>query len=364
MNCTGSIAMAAGIEEVPPIFAAEGTAAHQLCERCLQDGSDAAAHKGTKIQVGEWTFTVDAEMVEAVQLYLDVVREIAESSDEFETEQRMNMEALVPGVFGTGDVIAYRERDQRVTIVDFKYGKGVAVDVEGNEQLLTYAAGVVQRFHNRGVSAVDLLVVQPRAPHRDGSVRRWSTDLVGLYDHLNSLKEAEGIIAGGEATLNPGAWCKFCKAAGLCRALDRKVREIIMFDAEKKPFANWKEEEADIVMVKGWAAAREQFAHAEAMRGRVPPGAKLVAKKAFRKWKDEDAAVAALKGELDVTDLYEMKLLSPAQVEKLLPKKSKALVKDLAEAKSSGSVLAPLDDPRTAVDPSVSGFEAVDIEDR
>lgn len=138
-----------------------------------------------------------------------------------------------------------------------------------------------------------------------------------------------------------------------------------MLDAEKKPFADWKTEEADLTMVKGWAKAREEYAHAEAMRGRVPPGAKLVAKKAFRKWKDETEAAETLKTSgLDVTDIYEMKLLSPAQIEKMLPKKNKPILKDLAEAKSSGTVLAPLDDPRTAVDPSNSGFEAVEIEDR
>lgn len=397
LECPGSVRLSAGLHEAPSVFAAEGTAAHILAEICLQDGVNASHYKGAVVNVahdsaiqvvfggkanGVSVFPVDDEMVEAVQLYLDVANEIAEVSDEFETEQRMDMTELVDGVFGTGDVIAYARINKllsegklpdghtdtigRVTIVDLKYGKGVAVDVEQNEQLLTYAAGVAQRYHNRGVDEVELVVVQPRAPHRAGPVRRWTTDVVGLYEHVLRLQAGALAVDDEDAPLIPGPWCKFCKAAAICPALDGRVREIIMTDPEIKPFKDWREEEIDIAMVKGWAVRREEFAHSEALQGRLPPGSKLVGKRAYRQWNDPaEAAIALTAAGVRSDDIFETKVRSPAQIERVLPKKSKSLIGELAAAKSSGTVLAPMDDPRPSMNPDdVSGFDAVEIAER
>lgn len=389
VNCPGSIALARGIEESPSVFAAEGTAAHQLAEHCLSAGFDASRFHGWVVETrpkpgtaaihqgkadGVTSFEVDAGMVDAVQTYLDVVREIAEESDDFEIEQRMDITALVPGVFGTGDAIAYRSDLRRVTIVDYKHGQGVPVDVVENEQLLTYAAGVAQRYHNRGVDEVELIIVQPRAPHRDGPVRRWVTDALTLFEHVVALQVAADRIDNGDQTLNPGDWCKFCKAAPVCPAMADKVFNIIganIVDGEFFGMDDPATYDSDRLasalraapFVKNWLNSVEQFGHAEALRGRMPTGFKLVDKRAIRKWKDDDVAVEALQmlGVSD-DDLFETKLRSPAQVEKTIPKKSRDIVKDLAESKSSGTVLAPVDDPRPAVDPNDSrGFEAVEI---
>lgn len=385
LHCAGSVRLSEGIAETPSVFAAEGTAAHMLAERCLASGFDAARFKGwfvdtaakqsgLAIQQGgkasATRFLVDAEMVDGVQLYLDVAREIRDDSDEFAIEERMDISHLVPGVFGTGDVIAYAARHKgtgkrRVTIADLKYGKGVPVEAKDNEQLLTYVVGVVQRYHNRGVDEVELVIVQPRAPHRDGPVRRWKTDIVGLYEHVMALQAAAEAAAQPDAAFVTGDHCKFCKAAGLCAALRNKVKEITMTDPTIAPYQDWAKEAADIELVKGWAKRREEFAHSEALRTpdfAASIGAKLVGKRAIRKWKDEDSAVGKLRA-LGVSDddLYETSLRSPAQVEKALPKKERGVIDALAVKASSGTVLAPLNDPRPAVDPNdASGFEVME----
>jgi hypothetical protein len=390
MNCPGSVRMSEGITETPSPFAAEGTAAHMLAERCLSAGHDAVRFRGWLIDTAKGTFVagtlapdgktvfrVDDEMIDAVQLYLDVARGIADESDEFEIEERMDMSDLVAGVFGTGDAIAYRSQPtRRVTIADLKYGKGVAVDVEENEQLLTYAIGVAQRFHNRGVDEVELVVVQPRAPHIDGPVRRWTTDMVGLVEHVAALQSAAAEAAKPDAPLRSGDWCKFCKAAGICPELRSTVDRILgavrmngeileMADPTKIAFRDWKLEETELNLVKNFVKRREEFAHSEAMAGRMPPGAKLVGKRAVRKWRDETNAIDTLRlaGVAD-DDLFETSLRSPAQVEKSVPKKERGVIEELAIKTSSGTVLAPLSDPRPAVDPNdASGFDAVTIND-
>lgn len=370
MACAGSVRLCEGIEETPSVFAAEGTAAHELAEYCLQHGADADSRLGTIIAVKDQTFKVDREMADSVQLYLDVVREIADRSDEFEIETRMDMSALVPGVFGTGDAIAYVGKHhetglRRVTIADLKYGKGVAVDVEANEQAMTYAVGVVQRFHNRGVDEVELVIVQPRAPHRHGPVRRWVTDVVALYEHVMALQDAAKAASDPNASFVTGDHCKFCKAAGICTALRTRVMEIVMQDPAITPYRDWRIEEAELALVKGYAKRREEFAHSEALRKpefAASIGAKLVGKRPSRKFRDENEAVQTLQmlGVSD-DDIYETTVRSPAALEKLLPKKDRAAINALAIKVSSGTVLAPLDDPRPAVDPNdASGFEPME----
>jgi hypothetical protein len=49
----------------------------------------------------------------------------------------------------------------------------------------------------------------------------------------------------------------------------------------------------------------------------------------------------------------------------MLPKAKRTIIADLSKKESSGTVIAPLSDPRPPVDPhNASGFEAVEIEDR
>lgn len=388
MRCPGSIRMSQGVEEVASAFAAEGTAAHQLAEACLSGGFDAARFKDHNIDVkaadpyptrglkpdGKTVFKVDDEMVEAVQLYLDVCEEMRAEATDFEIEQRLDMSEIVDGVFGTGDAVAYYEQYGRVAICDLKYGKGVAVDVEENEQLLSYALGVAQRYHNRGVKEVELIIVQPRAPHSGGAVRRWKTDIVALYEHAMAMQAAAAQAKEDNAPLNAGEWCKFCKAAAFCAALREKALNIIgativdgeiksMSDPHKVLFKDWRQEQGEINLVKDWLKRREEYAHSEALAGRLPPNAKLVNKRAIRKWRDEDEATETLKlAGVPDDDIYEVSLRSPAQIEKSLSKKNKSILEPLVVKQSSGTVLAPLDDPRDAVKPEDAlGFTAYEM---
>ena len=64
---------------------------------------------------------------------------------------------------------------------------------------------------------------------------------------------------------------------------------------------------------------------------------------------DEDLAAKALAQDISLDEMYTKKLLSPAQAEKILKKAKKELPANQVVAISSGSTLAPVDDPRPAV---------------
>lgn len=76
LACPGSVRLTKDLPDQSSPYAALGSAAHDLCEKCLLDGSDAVSHMGEYISAKGEEFQVDAEMADAVQVYLDYVREI------------------------------------------------------------------------------------------------------------------------------------------------------------------------------------------------------------------------------------------------------------------------------------------------
>lgn len=375
LNCPGSVRLAAGLSSPPSVYALEGTAAHALAEHCLAHGYDADRFEGWAVDVREGSrtrfvqadepganmFPVTDEMVESVQVYLDLVRQFIRPGDEAEFEVRLDLSDIWPGMFGTADAVIYQPDTARLVVIDFKYGRGIPVEPRENTQMLYYALGAAWRAQNRGVDEVEIIVAQPRCPHPDGPVRRWTTDGMALLEYVGVLREKAAQTEAIDAPFKAGEWCRFCPASHLCPTLAAATFDAVevertndgsplLVEAEQMPPERIAAVLRDADMIETWLAAVRKFAHAEATQGRAVPGFKLVNKRAVRKWKDGDAARAALLLEhgLDEADvLQEPKMKSPAQVEKLFRgKAAKDALAPLWESVSSGTVLVPASDPR------------------
>ena len=57
-------------------------------------------------------------------------------------EQRLDFSNYVKDGFGTGDLVIVA--DNVIQVIDFKYGKGVAVSAERNPQMMLYALGALK----------------------------------------------------------------------------------------------------------------------------------------------------------------------------------------------------------------------------
>lgn len=407
--CPGSIRMSQGIENRGSVYADEGSAAHELAQHCYSTGFDADRFLGEFVNLdaadaaekvcdvshnGERSFKVDDEMADGVQTYLDLVRGIATTHGGMEVscEEFVDLSYLgVPGLDGgTADFAAYDPQDKVLELVDFKYGRGVAVDPQENKQLLCYALGAIRRFSNRGLAKLRLTVVQPRCPHPGGPVRTWEADVLDLLDFEAELRtraqktiEASQLfdLRQGHETdwralyLRAGEHCKFCPAGAACP--ERRGHMLKLAQAEFSAVgemtlpvvAELSGDQlsrllGDVDQIEDWCRRVKDHAHLEASHGRIPPGWKLVAKRATRKWKDEGNITWALEEVFGVTDVYQpMKLKSPAQIEPLMPGKNKAArakaLDQFVTKESSGSVLAPESDPRPAVQADASEFGEV-----
>lgn len=362
--CPGSVKMSEGLHAPTSRYAAEGTCAHSLADACLAHSLDADTYLDHKRTAEGHEFTVDSEMAEGVQLYLDTVRGDfdKESGDQLFSEQKFDLSTVYPGLWGTNDALIWKPQSRTLKVYDFKYGAGIPVEVKRNKQLMYYALGAVMTL-KLPVNTVEIHIVQPRCPHPDGPVRKEIMSAIDLLDFRSDLAMSAAATTKDGAPLKAGNHCRFCPAAGICPENAKKAHEAaaLVFEnvapvTPENPkgidYAKLGEALRLVPIVKAWAAAVDELAYAEAESGKTIPGYKLVEKRPTRQWKDiADAEQQLKKLGLGETQMYpEPVLKSPAQIEKVLGKKQFGKIEsDLVEKKSSGHALAPDTDKRPAV---------------
>lgn len=367
MNCPGSIKASEGIKPAPNKLAAQGTFAHGVAEACLRMEMDAADMIGHKGEVDGFTFVVDEEMADAIQVYLDVVRKAYKRGRKIFIEQKFDLAHINEHMFGTNDAAVYVPRSKKLIIFDYKHGSGVWVPAEDNPQLKYYALGAINELQKEGheVDVVELVIVQPRCRQGD-PVRRWETNVEQLHEFAEELKKAAEVALGENPPLKAGEHCKFCPATPTCKAIEQYTittakaefaaapKEITFIDPASLNEEQLGEVLRRAALLEDWLNSVRRYAHQQAERGTPPKGWKLVERRAIRKWRDEDEAIKTLLDKstgLDKEDIFVKKLKSPAQIEKLL-KDEFDLVKDQVVKESSGTVLAPESDQRPAITPS------------
>ena len=375
MNCPGSIRLIATMPWEPPAssYAEEGTAMHLAAEQWLNSDLEP-----------DWEFetfngiSLAPDCVEAVNDYRDtLLDDRAKYGGSLLVERKFNLDTLRPGMFGTNDACLVLCNDKVLRIYDFKGGAGVPVEVEGNPQLMYYGYGALLKYSGKyEIVALELVVVQPRCPHRDGPVRRWRVDLIDAFDWAQDLVEAANATDDPKAPLHAGDWCRWCPAAGSCKEHKKLAERQIDADfdvIEETPFPDPRlMDPAEIAallpklsIAEDWIRLVREFAHAEAEAGRVLPGFKLVPKRGRRQWIASDDLVVqrAIGLGLNKADCFTQKICSPNQLEKLLPKAKRADLTDLWNTVSSGTTLVPDGDARPEITTGAAQFEALPAPD-
>jgi hypothetical protein len=370
MECPGSVGLIRSTQKEMLLlgassYALEGTAMHRAGELWLSSGQE------PDWVLYQWEgIELDEEMADAVKLYVEVLRaDQANYGGELVVEKQFRLDRLREHMWGTNDALLIRCRDNVLRVYDFKGGRGIVVEVKGNRQLRYYAYGALLNLPGLNVEQVEIVIVQPRAKHPDGPVRRERIDVIDLYDWSMDLLRAAQATDDPNAPLHAGPWCRFCPAAGVCTEVRDWTAHQAALDFEVVPMPTLPDprvmtpEQIAAMLdrldyVEEYAGLVRAAAHAMAERGIVVPGRKLVMKRGKRHWIDDDRAVVASLHEAGVSDdkIFETKLRTPAALEKLLPKALRGIIAKLAQMVSSGTSLARLDDTRAAV--PAQGFAA------
>ena len=341
--CPGSVAL---VDTVPPkpssSYADEGTLLHDMAAKVLDTGANPYELIGSKY--AETVLTeelVEEKLIPALRA-LDEIDPLGEM--EYAVESRVGFGNFLPDVFGSTDLLG--RIGDRAIVLDWKFGDGVAVEVEENSQLLFYAAAAKRTADTawafEGAKEVELIIVQP--PY----VKRWVTDLARVDAFEQELAAAVKIAQAPDAPLASGDHCKWCAAKPVCPVMTGAVDRALKAKIEALPIDQISHYLEQVPLIEGFIKDLQQLAHGLLEEGQKVPGWKLVNKRATRQWTNEDKAVAFLT-QVGVEAWGEPKPLSPAQAEKVLKKAKIELPADLVVAVSTGSTLAPADDPRPEV---------------
>ncbi len=348
-SCPGSVAFIATLPTGDPgIYAAEGTVAHGWAEKALHGDS-----------VEDCPFE---EMRDAALEYRDEVLAVPHTA--LHVEQKFHLTHLHPDLFGTADCVLWDAPTRHLTVVDFKYGAGMAVDVRGNKQLRYYAVGAMLELGYKA-EQVTTMIVQPRCAHPDGRVRSQTYTPMELLEFCGDILEAVKAVEAPDAPLLPGDWCRasFCPAQALCPALKARAQieaKKVFSDAAPYDVAELAQTLAWLPILEGWITATREFAYNEAERGVVVPDWKIVAKRPVEHWRPGTTAETLAKTfGVPVADLVtEPELRSPAQVRKMVPGKNDAAraaaLAPYTEKISNGHALVHSSDKRDPVQQSAA----------
>lgn len=400
MLCPGKIVLEDGAPDTSNAYAAEGTAAHQVLTWALQEDRPAAAYLGRVIYLdgsgklcdpldSVYSFTVDDEMVENVQLCVDYVNDLRGDDGVVFADIRVNYSSYLDTpeetAWGTADVIV--ARGVELIVVDFKYGRGVEVSAERNPQMSLYALGALQAYQGlvADFERVRMAIVQPR-------VKRAPSEWDCSVEELETWGRSTARSAVASATLaaemfGDEEWektflrpaekaCKFCKAKATCPALRAEVAssvnpsgnapaspdefadlDVATSEALKGADEDWLSAALGKVdLIEDWCKAVRAEAERRLLAGQPVPGWKLVpGKKGARQWADAKAAEEALKSmRLKQEEMYDMRLISPTTAEKLHkagtigPRQWPRLQELITQSEGKPHV-APESDPRPAL---------------
>ncbi len=348
LNCSPSARLEQEFDDTESTAAAEGTAAHALCEHKLKK----ALKRRSKKPVSEYDCDeMDAYTDDYVGFVIEAVEEAKQTCADplVLIEQRLDFSCYVPEGFGTGDCVIVA--DGLLHIIDFKYGQGVLVEAEENPQMMLYALGALRLFDAiYDIKEIAMTIYQPRREN----ISTWTITVDDLLSWTeNVLKPKAELAFRGEGEYIPGSWCTFCKAAVKCRARAEAKLQLARYEFALPPLLTDTEIE-DILLklddLTKWANEIQAYAQDAAINhGKVWSGFKLVESTTKRKYTDEDAVIEAANA-AGYTDIFRKSLIPITEMEKLMGKKNfAAILGSLVEKPKGRPTLVPASDKRPAI---------------
>ncbi len=361
MNCAASIIVEKDLPNTSSAHADEGTAAHFLASESLEQGKDASDFLNRFISLNGgnayWNesagtrtgFSVDLEMIENVQKYIDAIRSQADGN-QLLVEQRLDFSEFIgaQNAFGTADAVVLT--DTEIQVHDLKYGR-LKVSADDNEQLKLYALGALNEYSWLGdFTQVRMVIHQPRAGGSSESVITveeliaFAAEAKSTVKHIVYLQDVLNIGDGAsideyKEAFNPGEkQCQWCKAKGTCLALAKHALETIIGDFDdvnevdleaefQTAAANVQSAQNDLLgkfyaaapLIKTWMDAVAREVASKLNLGEQVTGFKLVqGRQGNRAWADVEEAEQLLKSmRLKTEQMYDLKLISPTAAESL-----------------------------------------------
>ena len=245
MRCPGSAVLCKSVPEQSSKYAEEGTLFHSVMEYILKSKlGEQVTNKWVRMYID--TYSTIALEKEAIDEMVDCVQGATQWFNlNFVNATQIIAETRLPMYYsdrdyGTADVIVLF--DDRLVIVDWKYGKGVDVSPNNNPQLISYAVSALkylssQHIDIRNFKEIETIIYQPRI-YTGETVKSYKYTMQELVQQSKIIKEAvdkvyalysksvnskivkENLSASDEA-------CKFCPAKMICKAYAKQGTELL-----------------------------------------------------------------------------------------------------------------------------------------
>lgn len=343
LACPGSVAL---VQQMPPqpssVHADTGTLLHNTIASILETGKPPHEFLGATYNAIELTDDLLERKLLPALAALDEID--PDKTMEYAVEQVVGFGNALPGVFGSADLVG--RIGNRGVLLDWKFGDGVAVSAEENPQGLFYVAAALRTTKTKwaflDVEDIEIIIVQP--PY----VKRWVTTPARVKQFEAELMLAVRAAEQPDAPLAAGDHCRWCTAKTICPVVSGAVARAARTAIKTVNVDRLAEALGQIDLLEGYIKDARDMAQQLLENGVEVPGWKLVPKRATRKWADDKKVLTTLtEAGLNIEQLTDPK--SPAQMEKVLKKHNVPMPTDLIVSVSTGSTLAPEDDPRPAV---------------
>lgn len=245
-GCTGWVLMAQTYPETEEsVEAREGTASHEIGADIITDAKTNRVQRHTS---ADWVGITASNgvvftegMFDGAMEYADDVIKVMRRTGVFggpdiRIEQRVEIPRVHEINWGTPDCSIYHKSGNALYVWDYKFGFEV-VEAFENWQAIDYVAGLLDELEINGHldqhTKVHIRIAQPRAHHRDGTIREWVILASDLRGHINTLHANAHEALGPNAKFRTGSHCKHCPGRHACEpALKAGLG---MYEAVSKP---------------------------------------------------------------------------------------------------------------------------------
>lgn len=350
INCTPSALLAEEAGSKSSVYAEEGTLAHEIAEyaltKYLEGKYDPIIDEALPIKdehLKNPLFSID--MANYIRDYCEYVigegyeMQKHDGACRMYLERRVDITDFAPDSFGSVDVTLVS--DKTIHIIDLKYGAGVKVYADMNEQMLMYALGTLKSLETDHIEKIRMTIAQVRLDHYD-TFEMSKGELLDWAEKVLKPAAKKAIQGIGKQVI--GSWCGFCPVKAQCRA----QRDAILadFDEKPEPLLLSDEEIVDLIgkidTYKSWIESVNKYVYDRAIQGHKWEGYKLVAGRTSRVIKDEAKIRQALLNEYLEDEVLNIKLKGIGDLEKLVGKKVfSARFGDAIESRPGAPKLVP-----------------------
>ncbi len=366
LGCPAALTVESRIPNTSGAAALTGTATHTIAEYGLKSliagtpydlRANLTPHKSCRVVVRDEgkgdivTFAkeergdvlVTAEMVGWAADYYDYCAPLVTASTYSAVETRVRLTRMLhPGymlhdekvdTFGTADFTAILANETGYTLIvsDLKTGRH-RVSAKENKQLMLYALGLL-RTHGTtfDINKIILSIFQPLA----GGADEWTTtpevlEQFGKFARASAVKALD-VYKRGKKSLTLADFrpsdkaCQWCRFAEKCSAKATAVRALVenLTPGVELTAAEVKKEWDNLPLLRQHVADIERAVYGALMKGEQVEGLKLVeGKPGPRKWAADEAAIgrAVVGAGLTLDVIYKKAVLSPTELEKVVPK--------------------------------------------